>query len=332
MAAVGSTISASDYNSIRTKIIAVMGAGGTNPNTGSTDLSFGYNQTINSVAPVTATTTIAKSQFDNLRFDILNAKLHQDGTTPTITTANVGDVINYSATSPVFQYETISDQAIANRFNIGSGYYSLAAAQTSYVGATLSAPTFVGSWSSSLSNEITVTWPSSSAMRYFFNTGGRIRFSSSFVPSLANSQNTVWQNTLSAAGTQSFGALSSGSGAVNFYNLTTSFQTWYTATSSAPYSSNNWQLQAKVSSGTCSTTSVTATSIVFRFVWNDGYTDPGGPPPGDLAQGTLTLNVDEQYAGSPSGISLLPTVSPPAIQPVWTVTRPLYTATSITGS
>ena len=76
MAAVGSTISANDYNLIRDKIIAVMGAGGTNPVGGSTDLSFGYNQTINSVAPVTATTTIAKSQFDNLRFDILNAKLH----------------------------------------------------------------------------------------------------------------------------------------------------------------------------------------------------------------------------------------------------------------
>jgi len=331
MAAVGSTISASDYNTIRNKIIAVMGAGGTNPNTGSTDLSFGYNQTVNSVA-VSSASTIAKSQFDNLRFDILNAKLHQDGTTPTITTANVGDVINYSATSPIFQYDTISDQAIANRFNIGSGYYSLAAAQTSYTGSTLTAPTYIGGWSSSISNEITVTWPSSSAMRYFFNTGGRIRFSSSFVPSLANSQNTVWQNTLAGAGTQSFGAISSGSGAVNFYNLTTSFQTWYTVVSSAPYSSNQWLLQARVSSGNCSTSSVTATSIVFRSVWNDGYTDPGGPPPGDLAQGTVTLNVDEQYAGSPSGISLLPTVSLPTVQPVWTVTRPLYTATSITGS
>jgi hypothetical protein len=152
------------------------------------------------------------------------------------------------------------------------------------------------------------------------------------VPSLANSQNTVWQNTLANSGTQSFGAISSGSGAVNFYNLTTSFQTLYTGVSSAPYSSNQWLLQARVSSGDCSTSSVTATSIVFRSLWNDGYTDPGGPPPGDLAQGTVTLNVDEQYAGSPSGISLLPTVSPPAVQPVWTVTRPLYTATSITGS
>ena len=76
MAAVGSTISASDYNTIRSKIIAVMGAGGTNPNTGSTDLSFGYNQTTNSVAPVTATTTIAKSQFDNLRFDISRRRWH----------------------------------------------------------------------------------------------------------------------------------------------------------------------------------------------------------------------------------------------------------------
>ena len=162
MAAVGSTISASDYNTIRNKIIAVMGAGGTNPNTGSTDLSFGYNQTVNSVA-VSSASTIAKSQFDNLRFDILNAKLHQDGTTPTITTANVGDVINYSATSPIFQYDTISDQAIANRFNIGSGYYSLAAAQTSYTGSTLTAPTYIGGWSSSISNEITVTWPFAAA-------------------------------------------------------------------------------------------------------------------------------------------------------------------------
>jgi hypothetical protein len=331
MASVGSTILASDYNAIRNKIIAVMGAGGTNPNTGSTDLSFGYSQTTNSLA-VAATSTITKAQFDNLKNDILNAKLHQDGTSPTITTVAVGDVIKYSATNPVFQYETLADTAITNRFNIGVGYYSIASARTDLVGGTLAPRTFTSSWTSSLSCEVTVTWSSASAMRYFFNTGGRIRFASSFVPSLGTNQNTVWQNTLSGAGTQSFGAANSGNGSINFYNLTTSFQTWHTVNSSSSYAANNWRLQARAASGTCSTSSVTATALVFRLEWNDPYTDPGPPAPGDLVQGTLTLSTDEQYAGSPSGIPLLPTVTPPAIQPVWAVTRPLYTATSITGS
>lgn len=90
-----------------------------------------------------------------------------------------------------------------------------------------------------------------------------------------------------------------------------------------------------MASGVANTSSITANSIIFTVLWSDGYTDPPyaeNPPPGDLVNGTLTLTVDEQYSASPSGIALLPTVTPPAVQPVWTVPRPTYSATSITGS
>ena len=194
-----------------------------------------------------------------------------------------------------------------------------------------------GNWVSSLSCEITATFTTPSAMRYFFNSGGRVRFSSTRSGGDATSQNSIWSDTLSAAGTQSFGATGSGSGSINFWNLTTTNQEWYRRTSTSPYSSNFWSISARLGSGVANTSSITATSIIFTILWSDGYTDTGpsvpeNPPPGDLVNGTITLTVDEQYSASPSGIALLPTVPPPGVQPVWTVPRPTYSATAISGS
>jgi hypothetical protein len=339
MASVGSIISAADYNAIRNKIIAVMGTGTTNPISGLTDFTFGYGQQLMSSA-VSSGQTITRAQFENLKSDILNARLHQDGSSPTITTVNIGDVIRYGSTHPVTQYDTLTTTAITNRFNLGTGYFSTVAVKDSG-GVDLPMPiTRTTSWSSSVSNTVTVTFGSSNAMRYFFNSGGRINFSSTRTGGSATSQNSIWSSTLSSAGTQSLGALNSGNQGINFYNLTTSDQIWYSITSSAPYSSNTWRLRARLGSGTVGTSSFTATSIIFTITWTDGYTDPdvlaGNPattnPPGDVVDGTLNLNVTQTYAGSSAGINLLPIVSPPAVQPVWTITLPSYSNTSISGS
>ncbi len=339
MASVGSIISAADYNAIRNKIIAVMGTGNTDPVSGLTDFTFGYGQQLMSSA-VSSGQTITRAQFENLKSDILNARLHQDGSSPTITTVNVGDVVRYGATHPVTQYDTLTTTAISNRFNVGTGYFSTVAVRDSG-GTALPMPiTRATSWNSLVSNTVTVTFPSVNAMRYFFNSGGRINFSSSRTGGAATSQNSIWSTTLSSAGTQGLGATNSGNQGINFYNLTTSDQIWYSITSSAPYSSNTWRLRARLASGVVGTTSFTATSIIFTSTWSDGYTDPdviaGNPdttnPPGDVVDGTLGLTVTQTYAGSPAGINLLPIVSPPAVQPVWTITLPSYSNTSITGS
>jgi len=339
MASVGSRISAADYNAIRNKIIAVMGTGTTNPTTGLTDYTFGYGQQLMSSA-VAAGQTITRSQFELLKSDILNARLHQDGTSPTVTTVNSGDVIRYGATHPVTQYDSLTNTAIANKFNLGTGYFSTVSIKDSG-GVDLPMPiTRTTSWSSAVSCTVTVTFPSSNAMRYFFNSGGRINFNSTRTGGASTSQNSIWSSTLTSAGTQGLGAISSGNQGVNFYNLTTTDQIWYSITSSAPYASNTWRLRARLASGVVGSSSFTATQIIFTATWSDGYTDPdvsaGLPaltnPPGDVVDGTLNLTVTQTYAGSTAGINLLPIVTPPAVQPVWTITLPTYSNTSITGS
>ena len=284
----GDIISATDYNTIQTKINTVMGTGSG---------SFGYGQTVNS-SQVTVGNTVTKTQWDALRYDIVNALLHQSGVGPTIATVNVGDVIRYGAANPNFQYNTLADTATSNRFNIGSGRFFTQVLQTT---------SRTSSWTSAVSTTATVTFNTAEQARFFFNSGGKVRFTSSRSGGSSSSQNNSWSNVLTTAGTQALGA--SGS-SVNFYNLTSAYQTFYLVSSSSPYSANTYRIEA--SCNVSNNSSGTANILNFRVTWSDAYRDPdavaGRPeslnPPTDVVDGTLSLTIDELRAtGSvqPSG-------------------------------
>jgi hypothetical protein len=276
---VGKKIESVDYNRIRNKVIAVLGPGGTNPNTSSADPSFGYGQTLQSSA-VTINDKISKSQWDALRWDLYNARFHQTATVPAIQSVTSNSKIQ----ATILDYETFADAAVTNRFTAASANLAPEGGTVS-TGASRSQSV---SWSNTISCTVTVNFSSSAAARYFFNTGGRIRFSSSFVKTLNNSQNIAWENLLSSVGTQSFGGST-------FYTLTSSYATWYTSPPlSTPYGALSYRLQALVN--VANNSNGTATQITFRAQWVDGYTDPGPPDPGDLVQGTLSLTASQLRA------------------------------------
>ena len=114
-AGTGSIIEAVDYNTIRTKIIGIMGTGAG---------QSGYGQTLLSSA-VAFGNTVTKAQWDNLRFDIFNARLHQDGVSPTIVTATSGQPVRFGAGHPNNQYFTQAELAETNKFNIGAVYHHI---------------------------------------------------------------------------------------------------------------------------------------------------------------------------------------------------------------
>jgi len=119
MAGVGQIISAVDYNTIQNKISRIMGVG---------VATEGYGQTVSSaqIAPDGITgllPNVLKTQWDALRFDIVNAVVHQTGSTPAITVVQTTDPIRYGPTHPNFQYNTIADQAITQRFSLGTGQF-----------------------------------------------------------------------------------------------------------------------------------------------------------------------------------------------------------------
>jgi hypothetical protein len=285
---VGGIIEDVDYNSIRNKIIAVLGTG-----TGNT----GYGQTARIQSSAVADgNTITAAQWSNLRFDIFNCLVHQNGTTPTIVQKAVGDVVQYGAGQPNNAYDTLADTITTNRFTLGTGRFvteNLASATSGDV-----------TWLSQIYADITYTFSTAETARFFFNSGGQLRVTSSFVKSVTKDQTTSWENLISSAGQQGFGGQVPSTGfsplnGTNFFRLTNTFQTYYTATASGPYSSNTYRLQAR--SNVADNSSGTANQVFIRVLLNDPYVDPpvGVPPastapvpPEDSVSGTLTVTTD----------------------------------------
>ncbi len=261
-----------DYNDIRNVIVAVMSTG---------SATQGYGQAVNSNAAAVGD-FVSKSEWDKLRFDIVNAIVHQSGSVPAVTVVTESDLVRYDAAQPNFQYQTLANQANTNRFDIAAGQYVI---------EPLGSRSNSVSFSSSVSSTVTVTFSNANQARYFFNSGGKIRFNSAFSDSLGTSQSQAWTTILSALGTVSFGG---NTPAVNFYALTSSDQTFYSQGSSGTYSMNRWTLQARCN--VANNSSGTANQIVFTSIWQDIYTDPGFPPPGDAVAGTMSLTVSQLRA------------------------------------
>lgn len=295
---VGSKIEANDYNSIRSKIVSVMGSGSG---------TIGYGQPIVS-SPVSAGNKITKLQWDQLRYDIINARVHQEGVPPTIMQTTVGSPVSYGAGNPNTQYSSLADIAILNKFKVGVGQL------VSGVGTTVSRSS---SWNSSVSTTVTITFGSADYARWFFNSGGKIVFNSNRTGGTSTAQNTSWSNLLTLAGSYEFSATS----LVNFFsanNVTNAV--CFSLTSTGTYvGTYSIRVQANISNNSAGG----ATTLTFLVSWVDGYTYSGTPNPTDLIDGTLLLTVSELKA---SGI-----LQPAGIGP-FVVVSPSYSATSISGA
>ena len=289
-------IEAVDYNNIRNKVIAVLG-------TGSGNSGYGQEARLNS-APVATGASVTAIQWQNLRWDIFNALTHQSGSAPTIVSVSAGDTIRFGSIHPNNAYDLLANTITNNRFNLGSG-------RSDEITLGSKAETFT--WNQQAYIDVDYTFGDSNTARFFFNSGGLIRITSFFARSTNTQQNNAWESLLGNAGTQSFGGqvpltnfspLNGG----NFYRLTNNFQTYYTSTSSSPYASNNYRLQARCNVADNSTGS--ANTVTIRVLFTDGYFDPfpASPPPGDLVDGTLTVSSDMIR---PSGIMQTPALPSP---------------------
>jgi hypothetical protein len=291
---VNDKILVTDYNNIRNKVVGVLGTGSG---------SSGYGQVVSSSA-VSLSSRVTVNEYAALRNDIINAYRHIFGSTPSIVLPTEGNLVRYdatgstpeSATQPVVQYDRFADQLVANRFTVDSSQVI-----TESKGSNSRSTWDGGFWNNRLSCTITVTFTSANNARFFFNSGGQIRFVSSRTGgTTTRQQNISWSNLLNSAGTRSFGAQIPTTGfspmnGQNFYRLTNAYQVWYTVTASSPYADNVYRIQAR--SNVVNNSSGTATQIEFLVEWIDGYVDPGPPslkpsfPPGDEVDGTITISI-----------------------------------------
>jgi hypothetical protein len=295
----GSNIAAADYVAIQNKAESLLGTGST---------TRGYGQTVQSVDVFTGN-TITKAQWDALRFDIINIRLHQDGVLPNIVQINVGDPIVFGASNPNTNYDTLLETATINRFQIANNQAVITSRGT---------VTTSSAWSVSATMTATVAFSNATDARYFFNSGGKIRIESTLTGGSSTAQVTAWRNILATVGTRSFGADTDPF--VNYYTLTNSFQTYFQSSLSTPYSANNIRFEARTDVSNNSTG--TATVLTLRVTLFDNYVDPGpdGPPfTGDEVDGTLSISISELKAFG----NLLPSGS-------FSITSPSYSLSSIT--
>jgi hypothetical protein len=274
--------------------------------------TLGYGQTVQS-SDVFTGNLITKAQWDLLKFDIINIRLHQTGDISQVVNVNVGDPIGFGSSSPNTNYDIILNDALAKRFLI-AGSQSIVAAKTSQ---TYSTP-----WSTQAQATLTVTFVDADQGRYFFNSGGKIRFNSSLVGATVSPQITAWVNFLNAVGVQGFGADTDPT--VNYYTLTNSYQTYYQNFLSSSYSANSYRLEARTNVANNSTG--TATQLELRVTLLDSYIDPDVASgssflPNDVVNGVLTIAVSELKASGqlqPSG--------------TFSITSPSYSLSSISAS
>ena len=328
---VNDIISQADYNNIRNKVVGVLGTGSGNT---------GYGQPLNSTA-VAEGSRVSINEYANLRFDIINAWVHQTGSTPSTVAVSVGNTVRFSAIdAPVTTYDALANTLVTNRFNLGAGQSAVSIPANSTSSRTYpGAGSTVGTdfWQNQIAVYFFVTWPTAEEARFFFNSGGQVRITSSRTPqTLTTQQAASWTTLLNNVGTVSFGGNNPATGTSpsngqNWYRLTNNYQSYYQLSNSTPYNANRYILYAATSTvgvtptGLDTTTlpvvtdnsSGTARSAQFLALFADQYTDPGPPAPGDAVDGIFTSSLSLVY---PTGVLV------PSGFGNFTVTQPLVYA------
>jgi hypothetical protein len=304
------TIQIQNYNNIRDKIVAVLGSGSSNS---------GYGQSIYSSA-VSLGQKIGISEWNRLKFDIINAWTHIYGTTPGLVTILENDIIRAGVSAyPFVQYDSYANAITAAR--------GKRPAVGQYITVNKGSQRRTGSFVNQLNCIITVSFASAAAARYFFNSGGEIRIQSIFAGSSGTSQNNSWQSVLSTAGQQAFGGFIpvQGTGTLdgkNFYRCTTIFQEWYRAQSTNSYAANNYILSARTPAVANNSGGTASTLELYVQLFDDHTGISAGP---DAVDGILDVFVETLEATGtmqPSGAGL----------GNFTVASPSISIGSITGS
>lgn len=311
MAGQNTSILASDYNTIQTKIARVLGST-------VNDGDYGYGQTVTS-SQVDTTKTIKVDQWLNLQNDIAKARSHQTGqdeSFSSLQTPTTSKKVSESIRSAMLTKATDAD---TNRLTISA----LKASEVDIISPVIRST----AWNGNISHLVNVTFTSYDAARYFFNAGGQIRFSATLAGGTSASVNTKdwqWAQMFSAMTSVNFGAYqttcvdTSSTSIVTpnagfFYMDTTSRQIYNKAApGSSAYGLNDYFLYARF-------TNANRNVLEFYITLADSsVAPPSYPDPG--------FGIDENVTGTiysyckayyPSGAGNVYIPAPPASATGW---------------
>lgn len=300
----GALIRASDYIDVRRAVSRLLGDRIneflSDPERG----TYGYGQSVLSEGQVVAseTTLVDDLNIATLRSDVLKIALHcgiaAHPLIQAIPNIGPGDLIDnnhldaFTAALPLLN---------SNRFELGVGQYSDGPFVTD-ISNTRTTPWGTSFYygESSIRHSFTVDFGSSGAARYFFNSGGQIRFSASRTGGTISPQNTSWTQLLADMGTIVFNYTScqgtTGTGQnIGFYDLTNSAQVVFEKTPSGAfyiYSANEYRIT--VSCDVANNSLGQARYLYFNVYFNDDHT--ASRQVNDTVNGTLTSTVNIRRA------------------------------------
>jgi len=278
-------LSLDDYNELATLINEVYGdahPGNRTPGVG----DYGYGQ-IPEIPLVSSGDLITAAQWTTL-FDALHkCATHQGiGTGSVPQSVSAGNLIE--ALVGAGGLPNVINDIRGNRLNIAP-----AEAAVTSGGAKLS-EVRTQSWTNSVVHEFDVSFANVDEARYFFNSGGEIRWSGNYTPGTPDesSEETAWSSSIAAIQTVTIGAnyATSGSGlqqSLGYYGLTTSYSIINVKTIvtggvyNTTYAGEQIVLSARLTNA-----SANVVRIKVEFI-----TDPAADR---VLNGTLTSNVDQR--------------------------------------
>lgn len=295
--AVGDEITAARYNLLQGRINTILGVGSGDD---------GYGQTLTS-ASVSVADLVTTAHMNNLFTDMSAARIHQTGAAPTsISQVTTSDLIGEFAgavgpggtstdatteiTKGYADYESLMSNIEGDKFLIDGTQASSEAGELS---------SRATAWNGTIVHELTVTFASTNDRRYFFNSGGKIRFTADIAYSGSEAKTLNWQTMLSNMQTISMdhtntSATGTGTGsAIGFYDLTATYQTIFTKAGSGIYDENVYKIEARTPN---------ATTIQFKISFEDNdptapdVDDPLYPPTDEDIVGTITSTVTQLRA------------------------------------
>jgi hypothetical protein len=177
---------------------------------------------------------------------------------------------------------------------------------------TYSTATRTSAWNATITNTVTLAWPTANDARYFFNTGSKLQISATMLPDASNLKNNSWQTMLYNMAIISMNynsTTNTGSGTpstgIGFYQLTTTPQLIFQKlTQESTYSPNQYDVYASLSAD--------STSIIFSISFADLSTFSGHDPvwaTDENVTGTLTSLVQGYRSSGPFVSVLSPSVS-----------------------
>ena len=279
--AIGDIVTASKYNEIQSRVVQIFGTGSG---------EFGYGQTMLS-SQLASSIIVNHVHMARLKTDLTKIIAHQTGTNPiltdVVTEANITDAV-YT------EYFGVASTAFNNRFNI----YELTQADIeTKLTSTRTSTWGVNDGAPAITHNFKVVFDDANHRRYFFNSGGQIRFNATLIggDTTLGSKGQNWSSMLNSLVEkfehnstldQNNAVLTN----IGNYNLTSDYQNIAQRQGSGAYSENLYNIWARQ-------TSTSVLQFTVEFIDFDGGDASDGSFNGDEpVSGILTSSISQRQA------------------------------------